>query len=81
MRKQSQQLGIPKVNGRSQKKPDCFQPEKKHLRVKNAGEVLKTESIQQKCPLSLTAVIGIAVCIILVMAIVIMAVVKRRKRQ
>lgn len=63
------------------KEAGLFSAGEKTLACEKCGEVLKTESIQQKCPLSLTAVIGIAVCIILVMAIVIMAVVKRRKRQ
>ena len=62
-------------------KAGLFSAGEKTLACEKCGEVLKTESIQQKCPLSLTAVIGIAVCIILVVAIVIMAVAKRRKRQ
>lgn len=30
MRKQSRQPGMQKENGRSRKKPDCFQPESKN---------------------------------------------------
>ena len=63
------------------KEAGLFSTGEKTLACEKCGEVLKTESIQQKCPLSLTAVIGIAVCIILVVAIVIMTVAKRRKRQ
>ena len=63
------------------KEAGLFSAGEKTLTCEKCGEVLKTESIQQKCPLSLTAVIGIAVCIILVAAIVIMAVAKRHKRQ
>lgn len=63
------------------KEAGLFSAGEKTLACEKCGEVLKTESIQQKCPLSLTAVIGIAVCIILVVAIVIMTVAKRRKRQ
>ena len=63
------------------KEAGLFSAGEKTLACEKCGEVLKTESIQQKCPLSLTAVIGIAVCIILVAAIVIMAVAKRHKRE
>lgn len=51
----------------------------KELTCEKCGEVLKTETIQQMCPLPLAAVIGIVVGVIIVVAILIAVILKKKK--
>lgn len=61
------------------KEAGMFSAGEKTLVCKKCGEVLKTEKIQQMCPLPLVAVIGIVAGVIIAVVILIVMILKKKK--